>query len=144
MRKGKKAKVFIVDDDELYLKVLELELQADNDFIIEAYLTGEACIECLDHKPDLIILDYWLNGVNPEAMDGIKTLDKIKSYNPNIPVVMLSAQDKIEVAVECMHHKATDYVVKSETAFLRLTSIIANTLQYQKVEKELNWYMNKM
>jgi len=45
-------------------------------------------------------------------MSGIETLDKIKAFNQDIPVVMLSSQDKIEVAVDCMHHRAFDYVVK--------------------------------
>jgi DNA-binding NtrC family response regulator len=53
-------------------------------------------------------------------MNGIETLDKIKEFNQDIPVVMLSSQDKIDVAISCMHHKAFDYVVKSETSFLRL------------------------
>jgi len=59
-------------------------------------------------------------------------------------VVMLSSQDKIEVAIECMHHAAFDYVVKSETAFMRLQKIITTILNYKKMEKELNWYMERM
>jgi DNA-binding NtrC family response regulator len=77
-------------------------------------------------------------------MNGIETLDKIKDFNPEIPVVMLSSQDKIEVAINCMHHKAVDYVVKSETAFVRLQKIITSVFKYQKMEKELNWYMDRM
>jgi DNA-binding NtrC family response regulator len=57
---------------------------------------------------------------------------------------MLSSQDKIDVAVNCMHHKAFDYVVKSETAFMRLKLIITNIIQFQKLEKELSWYMERM
>ncbi|MES2852113.1 MAG: response regulator, partial [Bacteroidota bacterium] len=76
--------------------------------------------------------------------NGIETLDKIKAFNPEIPVVMLSSQDKIEVAINCMHHKAVDYVVKSETAFVRLQKIITSVFKYQKMEKELNWYMDRM
>ena len=57
---------------------------------------------------------------------------------------MLSCQDKIEVAVQCMHHKATDYVVKSETAFVRLQKIISAVFQFNKMKKELNWYMDRM
>jgi DNA-binding NtrC family response regulator len=57
---------------------------------------------------------------------------------------MLSSQDKIEVAVNCMHHRAYDYVVKSETAFLRLQKIITSIFSYKKMEKELNWYMSRM
>jgi len=77
-------------------------------------------------------------------MNGIQTLDKIKAFNPDIPVVMLSSQDKIEVAVDCMRHRALDYVVKSETAFLRLQKIITMLSKYQKMEKELSWYMERM
>ena len=77
-------------------------------------------------------------------MNGIETLDKIKAFNRDIPVVILSSQDKIEVAINCMHHMAFDYVVKSETAFLRLQKIITTIFRYKKMEKELNWYMERM
>jgi DNA-binding NtrC family response regulator len=77
-------------------------------------------------------------------MNGLQTLDKIKAFDENIPVVMLSSQDKIDVAISCMHHKATDYVVKSETAFMRLQKIITSIFEFKKMEKELNWYMERM
>ena len=78
------------------------------------------------------------------AMNGMETLDKIKDYNPDIPVIMLSGQDKIDVAINCMHHRAFDYVVKSETAFLRLQKIITSIFCFRKMEKELRWYMERM
>jgi two-component system, OmpR family, response regulator len=139
-----KIKIFLVDDDALFLKSLEIDFLERADFSIETYATGELCIDSLSHKPDVIVLDYFLDGVDKTAMNGIETLDKIKSFNPDIPVVMLSSQDKIDVAIDCMHHKAFDYVVKSETAFLRLQKIITTIFHYQKVEKELNWYMDRM
>jgi DNA-binding NtrC family response regulator len=92
----------------------------------------------------VIILDYQLDGFEKNAMNGMHTLDKIKAFNPDIPVVMLSSQDKIEVAINCMHHRAFDYVVKSETAFVRLQKIITTIFRYKKMEKELNWYMARM
>jgi len=139
-----KIKLFLVDDDALFLKSLEIEFLDHADFEIETYATGELCLENISHNPDVIILDYMLDGVVESAMNGIETLDKIKEYNPEIPVVMLSSQDKIEVAINCMHHKAFDYVVKSETAFIRLQKIISTIFQYQKVQKQLNWYMERM
>ena len=139
-----KIKIFLVDDDALFLKSLEIDFMERADFSIETFATGELCIESLSHKPDVIVLDYLLDGVDRKAMNGIDTLDEIKSFNPDIPVVMLSSQDKIDVAIDCMHHKAFDYVVKSETAFLRLQKIITTIFHYQKVEKELNWYMDRM
>jgi len=139
-----KIKLFLVDDDALFLKSLEIEFLEYANFTIETYATGELCIEHLSNNPDVIILDYQLDGVDETAMNGIETLDKIKAFNQDIPVVMLSSQDKIDVAVKCMHHKAFDYVVKSETAFLRLQKIIPTIFKYKKMEKELSWYMDRM
>ncbi|MFH2143265.1 MAG: response regulator [Bacteroidota bacterium] len=141
---NEKIKLFLVDDDALFLKSLEIEFLQHADFIIETYATGELCIENLLHTPDVIILDYFLDGIVKGAMNGIETLDKIKAYNPDIPVIMLSCQDKIDVAISCMHHRAFDYVVKSETAFIRLQKIITTIFRYKKMEKELKWYMDRM
>ena len=134
----------MVDDDAFYLKSLEIDFMDNADFDIETFSTGELCLENLSKKPDAIILDYHLDGIEKEAINGLETLDKIKEFNSQIPVIMLSSQDKIEVAIECMHHKATDYVVKSETAFLRLKKAITEALRFNKMEKQLNWYMERM
>jgi two-component system, OmpR family, response regulator len=139
-----RIKLFLVDDDPLFLKSLEIQFLQHADFNIETYATGELCQQHLSQHPDVIILDYQLNGIDTNAMDGIATLDKIKAFNKDIPVIMLSAQDKIEVAVNCMHHRAFDYVVKSETAFIRLQKIITSIFSYKKMEKELSWYMDRM
>jgi len=144
MMKNEKIKLFLVDDDALYLKSLEIDFLQRADFCIETFTTGEQCLENLSHNPDIIVLDYYLDSIDKKAINGIQTLDKIKAVNSNIPVVMLSSQDKIDVAIECMHHKAFDYVVKSETAFMRLQKIITTIFKYKKMEKELIWYMERM
>ncbi|HZX74827.1 MAG TPA: response regulator [Cyclobacteriaceae bacterium] len=142
MNKG--IKLFLVDDDALFLKSLEIEFLQHTDFAIETFSSGEKCLENMSKNPDFIILDYHLDGIDKTAMNGIETLDKIKALNPDIPVVLLSSQDKIDVAVRCMHHRAFDYVVKSETAFIRLQSTISTFLHHKKMEKELKWYMARM
>ena len=144
MENENKIKLFLVDDDALFLKSLEIEFLQHGDFDIKTFATGELCRENLSLNPDIIILDYHLDGIEKNAMNGMETLDKIKAFNSNIPVVMLSSQDKIDVAINCMHHKAFDYVVKSETAFMRLQKIITTIFKYKKMEKELNWYMERM
>ena len=143
MKSEERIKLFLVDDDALHLKLLEIEFLEHANFEIETYPTGELCLASMSRQPDVIILDYMLNGIEKNAMNGIQTLDKIKEINPEVPVIMLSSQDKIDVAVDCMHHKAIDYVVKSETAFLRLQKIITSIFQYKKIEKQLNWYMER-
>ena len=140
MKNEHKIKLFLVDDDALFLKSLEIDFLQHADFSIEAFATGERCMENLSHNPDVIILDYLLDGVDKTAMNGVETLDKIKAFNPDIPVVMLSSQDKVDVAINCMHHRAFDYVVKCETAFMRLQKIMTTIFRYRKMEKELSWY----
>lgn len=137
-------RVFLVDDDALYLRNLEIEFLQHADFAIESFATGELCLAGLKNQPDIIILDYHLDGVDRDAINGIETLDIIKEFNEEIPVIMLSSQDKIEVAINCMHHKAFDYVVKSETAFMRLQKAINAVFRLRKMEKELKWYMDRM
>ncbi len=139
-----RIKLFLVDDDALFLKSLEIEFLQHADFAIETFATGELCIAHLSHHPDVIILDYHLDGIDKNAMNGMQTLDKIKAFNPDIPIIMLSSQDNIEVAINCMHHRAFDYVVKSETAFMRIQKIITSIFSYKKMEKELSWYMERM
>lgn len=140
----KKIKLFLVDDDAVFLKSLEIEFLEHADFEIRTFPTGEKVLENLQDSPDVIILDFHLDGVDKNAMNGLETLDRIKAYNPDIPVIMLSSQDKIDVAISCMHHRAFDYVMKSETAFFRLQKIITTIFRYKKMEKELNWYIGKM
>ncbi len=138
MMSNKNVKIFLVDDNALYLKSLELEFNEQTEFIIETYATGELCIQNLTHNPNVIILDYLLDSIDKNAMNGVKILDKIKAFNQDIPIVMLSSQNDIEVAVNCMHHRAFDYVEKSETAIFRLKKIIKKILSYQKAEMDLN------
>jgi two-component system OmpR family response regulator len=144
MNNEEKIKLFLVDDDTVFLKSLEIEFLQNADFVIETFATGELCVANLSHNPDVIILDYHLDGIDKGAMNGMDTLDKIKAFKKDIPVIMLSSQDKIDVAINCMHHLAFDYVIKSETAFMRLQKNITSIFRLKKMEKQLNWYMERM
>jgi two-component system, OmpR family, response regulator len=139
-----KIKIFLVDDDAVFLKSLEIDFLQSADFEIVSFATGELCIAELGQKPDLVILDYHLDGIDKTAINGLDTLDRIKAIDNEISVIILSSQDKIEVAVNCMHHRAFDYVVKSETAFMRLQKNIKDIFHVRKLEKQLHWYMDRI
>ena len=140
----KKILIFLVDDDALFLKSLEIEFSDNTESDLKTFSTGELCLEKISQNPDVVILDYHLDSIDKHAVNGLETLDRIKDINPLIPVIILSSQDKIEVAVNCMKHQAFDYIVKSETAFIRLQKAITTIFHYQKIEKALSWYMEKM
>ncbi len=71
MMNKEKIKLFLVDDDAVFLKSLELEFLDHADFVIETFATGELCLKKLSFNPDVIILDYQLDGIDKTAMNGI-------------------------------------------------------------------------
>ena len=144
MKSDENILIFLIDDDALFLKSLEIEFEQNLKATIKTFSTGEKCLGNLSQNPDIIVLDYYLNSIEQTAMNGCETLDEIKAINPNIPVIMLSSQDSIDVAVNCMKHNAYDYIVKSETAFLRLQKNIAARFLSRKIVYALRWYMEKI
>ncbi len=144
MSKKNKKIIFCVDDDQLFRKAFEIEFMKDKSFDIISFSSGESCLENLSLKPDIIVLDYFLDGLDKSAMNGLKTLDAIKTQDSSIPVIIMSSQDSIEVAVNCLHHEAYDYVVKSETAFIRLRKTISSILLYRKMEQEIKKFGDRV
>ncbi|MGP8215247.1 MAG: response regulator [Bacteroidia bacterium] len=139
MEAKNKISVFLVDDNEVFLKTLIFFLneQFKSEIQIESFSTGEDCLKKIQQNPeaatDIVILDYHLNTESNNAMNGIDILKKIKNINSKIIVVMLSAEDKLKIATDCITNGAYEYVVKSETAFIRTQNILKNSL-----EKEFN------
>jgi two-component system OmpR family response regulator len=133
MKTQTKDYVFLVDDDEMYLKTLRQQVGIvenkgeDKDEIeFRTFSSGEDCLKNLDLNPEIVVLDYYLN--RNKALNGIQVLDKIKARNPDTQVIMLSSQENLEVAVNCIKHGAFDYVIKSESAFVRTKHLLNNIL----------------
>ena len=140
MNNNQDLKIFLVDDDAVFLKLLEIELHKHHGFNTESYKSGELCMKNIGHNPDVVVLDYHLNGIDKNAMNGLEVLNMIKDFNQDIQVIILSQQDTIDIAIKAIQHKAMDYVVKSETAFLRIHNIVTTVLNLKKIEKGLNWF----
>lgn len=122
--------IFLVDDDQKHLLLLKEHLvkHLPYNLKVENILDGEECLRRLRENPDLIILDYYFDGVSDSAANGVEVLKKIKHAMPNIPVVMMSHQDKLEVAVTCYDYGVKDYIIKNETAFARAQLIVRNII----------------
>ena len=137
----KTRSVFIVDDDPIQVQMLKDHLSSKLNLNITTFSTGEDCLSNLEtQKPEAVVLDYNLNSVNKDAADGIEILKKIKSISPNTQVVMLSGQEKIEVAVATMTNGAYDYVIKNESGFVRTENILTNVFKGLKLEENLSSY----
>jgi two-component system, OmpR family, response regulator len=136
--KKEKITIFFVDDDPIYLKMLENNLKQSKQYNgrIYTFTTGEDCLNFLHLNPDVIVLDYYLNGTETKTWDGLLTLEKIKEKSPKTQVIMLSGQDKIDIAVNSIKKGAFDYVPKSESAFVRTQNAINNIIEANKLKRE--------
>ncbi len=142
-RNSKKAiSVFLVDDDNIFLKSLEHHLQQKlkHNFKIKSFSTGEACFKNMEQKPNIVVLDYFLNAEDQHAMNGVHMLEKIKLTNPDTAVIMLSGQGKMQIAVDSMKYGAIDYVVKNENVFLLAQNAIINAVSSLEMSKEVKLY----
>src|SRR5437773_1544824 len=113
--------ILVVDDDPAMCEMVRDSLTKKfPGSTVNVYNTGEEALASLSSEPDFAVLDYQLDSIKPDAMNGIQILSKLKERYPNLPVVFLTGQDRIEVASNTIKYGAYDYIVKNETAFHKL------------------------
>jgi len=137
-----RKKIFIVDDDPIIAEMLKDHLTKMTNYEISIYESGEECLKHISQQPGIIFLDFYLNSVNRDAMDGLEVLQEIKKIDPEVDVVILSGQDKIEVAVKTMQYGAFDYIVKGEAAFYRAEKVVFNIYRFKKLQGNASKYKN--
>lgn len=109
MKSISQLKAFIVDDDpfstELYKKHL-----TDNGFTsVVCFDNGQDCLNQLTQEPSIIFLDYQMQPLN-----GLEVLKKIKRFDPDIFIVLISAQLDMQVAINALKYGAFDYIIKGQ------------------------------
>lgn len=107
----KKKLIFVVDDDP-FINTLVINRFNTEDYIVEAFETGEDCLDALDKSPGLIILDYLFTGRSLMFENGMQIFEKIREIKPQIPVILLSGQEKGELVLEFARKGIFDYIVK--------------------------------
>jgi len=116
--------IFIVDDDP-FINMLVVKRFTSEGYNIEAFGYGEDCIGALSKNPDLIILDYYFVNNVQKVMNGMEVFDRIKELKPDLPVIMLSGQDKGEIVLELARKGIDDYVIKDSNLIDNLHLAIA-------------------
>lgn len=127
MEAGKPKKIFIVDDDTILSTALEDYLTRKIAHRIHSFNCGEECLKHLTEKPDVIILDYFLNTVQKDAATGLGILQLIKKHNQALRVIMLSSQESCDIATQTIQQGAEQYVIKDEQAFEKISRMINET-----------------
>ena len=136
-----KPAIYIIDDEPLQRNMLRDHLSKMLSYEVIGFATGEECIAAVKvRKPAIVFLDFYLNSQVKDADDGIDILKEIKELSPDTEVVMISGQDKIEVAVNTMKYGAFDYIVKGEGAFYRAERSVFNIYRYRKMAGNASHY----
>jgi len=111
--------IFVVEDNQMYNKLVVSYLKTNKFTNVESFLSGEEALKNMDKNPDIVIQDYLLEG-----MTGIEVLIKAKKSNPNVEFIFLSGQDSIDIAINSMKYGAYDYIVKDQMALQKLVNKI--------------------
>ncbi len=127
-----KTKIFIVEDDTFYSKMINHKLSMDPEFEISIFHDGESFLNRLHERPTIITLDHSLPDIS-----GLELLKKIKQEFSDIPVIVLSSQELIVTALEMLQFGAYDYIIKDSAAMDKLWHIVHQANEKQNLFKEI-------
>ncbi len=126
-------KILIIDDEPTLRESLQIALSGSG-YEIKAARTGEEGLELFDKEnPDLVLLDHWLPGIN-----GDQVLQKMKEVNPEIPVIIMTAQGSVELAVQSMKMGAFDFLVKP-FELDQIETLVQKGLERTRLKREVEW-----
>ncbi|MCF8303454.1 MAG: sigma-54 dependent transcriptional regulator [Bacteroidales bacterium] len=126
-------RIFIVEDDQIFAKVMAHHLSLNPEYEVETFSTGKECLENLYKDPSAVLLDYYLPG-----MKGLEILQKLHEFNPDLPVIIVSGQSEVSTAIELLKKGAYDYVIKDEDTKDRLWNLLKNLKERERLKKKVS------
>ncbi|HKK81134.1 MAG TPA: sigma-54 dependent transcriptional regulator [Prolixibacteraceae bacterium] len=128
---NKPYKIFVVDDESLFRKILCKTLQANKQYEVFPISSGTECLKRLDENPDIISLDYRLPDI-----DGRKVLMDIMKRKSPPQVIIVSGQNDIDTAIDLLKIGAYDYIVKGADTREKLSITIEKIVNQIELKKE--------
>lgn len=123
MKHTHQLKIFLVDDNYFQLQIVRQILESNDQFDITTFEDELECLYELHQKPDLVFLDH-----NLTTLSGYEVLRRIKFFNPDITVVVVSAQEDKQVIANSIKFGALDFIRKDEHMELNLVRVLKNIL----------------
>jgi PAS domain S-box-containing protein len=118
-------RILIIEDDPQHADLIRIGFRKQDEFFLDFASTGEQGLDMIASKSyDLISVDLVLPGIG-----GLDVLVRIRKFDQDIPVVMVSGHGTTELAVVAFENRATKYVVKSMESFKSLPYIFENLIQ---------------
>jgi len=114
-------KILLVEDDEIYASFIKKKLEKTDKYVIDVYSNAEHCLQELNHKakPDIIIIDYFLPGMN-----GIELYSRIKESFESMKLIMISSNTDPDLVVDMVKKGIRNYVIKDVNVFESLVALI--------------------
>ena len=125
--------IFVVEDDPMYQRMVKYVMELNPDHQVHVFSTGQECIQSLHLNPSIVSLDYSL----PD-MTGEDVLKKIRNYNKDISVLILSSQQDVSTAVKLLREGAYDYITKDSETNDRILHTISRIKQQNKLKEEVS------
>jgi DNA-binding NtrC family response regulator len=126
-------KIFVVEDNEWYNKLLVYTLSLNPDFEVRSFFNAGDFLNCINESPDIVTLDFRLPDIS-----GLEVLKRIRQENSDIQVILISEQEDIEMVVTLLKLGAYDYITKSEDIKERLLNTIQNLRKGIGLEREVS------
>jgi DNA-binding NtrC family response regulator len=133
------CKIFIIDDDPFFGEMLKHYLQLNPDYEVYLFDTAKDCLANLFLNPDIICIDFGLPDIQ-----GDQLLKKIQNIYPDMPIIVISGQENISVAIDFLKQGAKDYIVKNEhtkellwSSIIRLRENISLKQEVEELKDEL-------
>jgi two-component system, NtrC family, response regulator AtoC len=128
-----KFKILVIDDEPILRNSLEMALKVSG-YEVTTAQSGEEGIALFEkERPDMILLDHWLPGIN-----GDEVLRRIRGKDTDILVIIMTAQGSIELAVNSMKMGAFDFLVKPFD-LEQLETLVQRGLERIRMKREVEW-----
>jgi DNA-binding NtrC family response regulator len=125
------AKIFVVEDDHFLGNLIKKTLEKLDNIDVTHFLSPEEFLKNLHLNPDIVTLDYNLPGMN-----GVELLEKINNYNENIPCIIVSGQEKLDVVIDTYRKGVVDYIIKDDNALVNLENSVKSLVENVHLRKE--------
>jgi len=132
-------RISIVEDDPVFVKMLERSFSQQPEYRITSFSSGEAFLKKLDENPHIVIVDY-----NLPDQNGLELIDKIQKHSEYIFTILVSGQNDVEVVVKAFKQGATDYVVKNENCLPVINNTIKNLSAQLVLKREVEFLRSSL
>lgn len=137
----KELVIFIVDDNKIYRRLMKRTINRPN-FSVLTFSTGEECLKYMHLNPDLVLLDYHLDGVNPYAKKGDVIYPLIKEKSPDTKIIMISSDEKFRLISDLNLKQKSNLVFKDDKVYRKIKNNVLSFVTEKEKKKSFHNFKN--